>query len=73
MKRLFYVVVTVFACVAAYQAMGQNVRNVSGRDWNREVGLMANDLPGLLHYHPTDGASYAGKIRQSMDPSHVHP
>ncbi len=78
MKRLFYVVVTLFACVAAYQAVAHNVdaghlKTGKARDWKREAELMANDLPQFLHYHPTDGASDAGKVRKAMDPSHVYP
>ena len=29
------------------------------RDWNHDLALMGNDLPVLLKYHPTDGASRA--------------
>ena len=73
MKRLFYVVVTVLACVASYQAVAHSAHADKDRDWKREARLMANDLPTFLHYHPTDGASYSGKVRKAMDPSNVQP
>jgi hypothetical protein len=34
---------------------------------------MGNDLPVLLKYNPTDGASYAGQVRTSMALTSVQP
>ncbi len=76
MKRLIYVLVSAFATVAiamACQVAAQTPQNLLDRDWKSELVLMGNDLPVLLHYQPTDGASYSGHIRKAMDPSTVRP
>jgi hypothetical protein len=42
-------------------------------DWRHDIALSGNDFATFLHYQPTDGASYAGKVRQAMRPSQVNP
>ena len=76
MKRLIYVLISAVATMAvvmACQVVAQTPENPLARDWKRDLALMGNDLPVLLHYQPTDGASYSGHIRKAMDPSTVRP
>jgi hypothetical protein len=79
MKRLMFSVIAAtlltIALWIAFQAASPNMRGFAyaDRDWNNEMALMGNDLPTLLKYHPTDGASYAGQVRASMRLTSVQP
>lgn len=39
----------------------------------RHMAFMARDLPALLQYQPTDGATRAGAIRREMRLTEVDP
>ncbi|HTM80744.1 hypothetical protein [Asticcacaulis sp.] len=79
MKRLMFAVIAAslltIALWVAFQAASPNMRRFAyaDRDWNHELALAGNDLPVLLKYQPTDGASYAGKVRTSMALTSVQP
>ena len=70
MKRLIFAIVAAtlltIALWVAFQAASPNLRRFAyaDRGWNRDLSLMSNDLPVLLKYSPTDGANYAGEVRQ---------
>ena len=63
------------ALLVAFQVASPNMRRFAyaDRDWNRDLALMGNDLPVLLKYNPTDGASSAGKVRKAMKLTSVQP
>ena len=71
MKRFIYIALTAFATVAMASAWQVSAGNIAHRDWRRDMALMGNDMAVLLKYQPTDQASYAGKIRQAMNPGRV--
>lgn len=71
MKRFVYIVLTAFAAIAIASAFQVSAQNAGPRDWNREMALMGNDMAVLLKYQPTDQTTYAGHIRQSMNPGKV--
>jgi hypothetical protein len=79
MKRLMFAVIAAtlltIALWVAFQAASPNMHGFAyaDRDWNHELALMGNDLPVLLKYNPTDGASYAGQVRTSMALTSVQP
>ena len=79
MKRLVFTVTAAalltLALLVAFQAASPNMRRFAyaDRDWNRDMALMGNDLPVMLKYHPTDGASSAGKVRKAMKLTSVQP
>ena len=76
MKRLVFTVTAAalltLALLVAFQLASPNMRRFAyaERDWNRDLALMGNDLPVLLKYNPTDGASYAVTVKsQPMSPN----
>jgi hypothetical protein len=79
MKRLMFAITAAalltIALLVAFQVASPNMRRFAyaDRDWNRDLALAGNDLPILLKYNPTDGASYAGKVRTSMALTSVQP
>lgn len=79
MKRLIFAITAAalltVALWFAFQAASPNMRRFAyaDRDWNRDLALMSNDLPVMLKYNPTDGASYAGKVRKAMKLTSVQP
>jgi len=79
MKRLMFAVIAAtlltIALWVAFQAASPNMRRFAyaDRDWNHDLALMGNDLPVLLKYHPTDGASHAGQVRTSLALTSVQP
>lgn len=79
MKRLIFAITAAslltLALLVAFEAASPNLRGFAyaDRDWNRDLALAANDLPVLLKYNPTDGASYAGQVRTSMKLTNVQP
>lgn len=79
MKRLIFAVTAAslltLALWIAFQAASPNMRGFAyaDRDWNRDLALAGNDLPVLLKYKPTDGASYSGQVRTSMKLTSVQP
>jgi hypothetical protein len=79
MKRLVFAVTAAtlltLALLVAFQVASPNLHGFAhaDRDWNRDLALAGNDLPVLLKYNPTDGASYAGQVRTSMKLTSVQP
>ena len=79
MKRLMFAVAAAtlltIALWIAFQAASPNMRRFAyaDRDWNRDLALAGNDLPVLLKYNPTDGASHAGQVRTSMKLTSAQP
>jgi hypothetical protein len=71
MKRFIYIALTAFAAAAIASACQVSAGNVAHRDWRGDMALMGNDMAVLLKYQPTDQATYAGHIRQSMNPGKV--
>ncbi len=41
--------------------------------WRSAAAHMTGDMAEMVGYHPTDGASRAGDIRQAMNPTAVQP
>jgi hypothetical protein len=79
MKRLMFAIIAAtlltIALWIAFQAASPNMRRFAyaDRDWSHELALTGNDLPVLLKYNPTDGASYTGKVRTSLKLTSVQP
>ncbi len=79
MKRLIFAVTAAtlltIALLVAFQVATPNMRSFAyaDRDWNRDLALAGNDLPVLLKYQPTDGASYAGQVRTALKLTSVQP
>ena len=48
-------------------------RESTARDWSADAGRMGGDVPTMLKYHPTDGATHAGAVRRGMAPTIVNP
>ncbi len=71
MKGFLTAITTALVAVFAVYAVAH--AGVLSKDMSRPARLMGNDLPAFLHYAPTDGAGYSGKIRRAMDPSSIQP
>lgn len=68
------IIVAVFAVLLTGAWMTAFAASAHGRhDWHQDIALSGNDIATFLHYQPTDGASYAGKVRQALRPSQVNP
>jgi len=71
-KRLAMSLVVLAVVPLAVAAHG-HFEGKSRAEIERDAELAANDLPRLLHYQPTDGARYEGRIRRALDPSNIQP
>ncbi len=52
---------------------GLSVCQAQTPDMRHRLAMMATDLPSLLQYQPTDGATRAGAIRRDMRLTEVDP
>jgi hypothetical protein len=71
--KRFAMGLVVLAAVPLAVAAHDHFEVKSRAELARDAELAANDLPKLLHYRPTDGSRYEGRIRHAMDPSNIQP
>ncbi len=69
--KRFAMGLVVLALVPLAVAAHGHFEGKSHAEMKRNAELAANDLPKLLHYHPTDGSRYEGGIRRAMDPANI--
>ncbi len=71
--KRFAMSLVVLAVVPLAVAAHGHLQGKSRAEMTRDAELAANDLPKLLHYQPTDGSRYEGRIRHAMDPANIQP
>jgi len=71
--KRFAMGLVILAAVPLAVAAHDHFEGKSRAEMARDAELAANDLPRMLHYQPTDGARYEGRIRRAMDPANIQP
>ena len=71
--KRFAMSLVVLAVVPLAVAAHGHIHGKSSAEIKREAELVANDMPRMLHYQPTDGSRYEGRIRHAMDLANIQP